>query len=657
LTTSDRLTGSGWLARHVIAIVVFAALALVWSFPLVLHTADALPGADVGDNASFLWNFWWMREAHASGQDFFFTPLLLAPGGVDLTLHTHTALQAWIGATLLGRLPVLQAQNVVILGSLTLNGFCAYLLAFDRVRRWGPALVAGVIFGGAPYISAHLLGHFNLISAWGLPLFTMLWLRATESRRLLPAVAGGLVLGLIAYTDYYYLVYSGAIALCLGVTAWTPIAIRIGASRGKRLRSVLWMLLSLDLALAASIAIAGGVVVDLAHVSISMRRIDNPLTAAWLLLLSIAALTWPPAIERKAGSAPRLLALLKPAAVMAAVAGASMFPLLKRAATLWTNGHYVAPVHQWRSGPAGIDLAALAIPSPMHPLWGNAAATAYRRAGLNSIEALGWLGVVPVVLAAIALWRRGEDPDRRHWMWLGILSFVWALGPWLRVWGFNTGLPLPQGVLSLVPVLSNARMPGRAIVVVMLALAMLSASVLAGLQRRARLRLSVLAIIVVAVDFYPAPFPTVRVAPSSLDFALQQMPPGIVLPIPLGIRDGFGETGHASSQEILAQLTHHHPIVGGFVARVPPALIEDYRRTPTLKTLLELSAAEPDARTEQAAPLTWSDPELDDLGIRYVILDRGTASEPLLAFARAHLPGTPSTTDGKRDLYVLDDRR
>ena len=106
-----------------------------------------------------------MREAPEVGErGFFYTTFLLAPDGVDLTLHTHTAFQAWIGATLLRRLSVIEAQNIVILGSLALNGFCAYLLAFDRLRRWWPSVAAGCIFGAAPYLGAHLLGHFNLIA-------------------------------------------------------------------------------------------------------------------------------------------------------------------------------------------------------------------------------------------------------------------------------------------------------------------------------------------------------------------------------------------------------------------------------------------------------------------------------------------------------------
>ena len=114
-----------------------------------------------------------MREALGSGERFFSTPYLFAPFGTDLTLHTHTALNAFAGATLLERLPPLAAMNVTILASLFLNGFCAYLLAWRITRDAGAAAIAGLVFGGSPYLAAHLNGHFNLTTAWTLPLFAL----------------------------------------------------------------------------------------------------------------------------------------------------------------------------------------------------------------------------------------------------------------------------------------------------------------------------------------------------------------------------------------------------------------------------------------------------------------------------------------------------
>ena len=101
------------MAGHLLAATAFAALAIVWTWPLPAHLTTHVLGAGFSDNANFLWNFWWMREALGSSERFFSTPYLFAPFGTDLTLHTHTALNAFAGATLLERLPPLAAMNVI----------------------------------------------------------------------------------------------------------------------------------------------------------------------------------------------------------------------------------------------------------------------------------------------------------------------------------------------------------------------------------------------------------------------------------------------------------------------------------------------------------------------------------------------------------------
>jgi len=103
-------------------------MALVWSYPLVFHLGTHLPGRWAGDNIDFLWNFWWMRTVLESGHDVFRTPYLFAPSGVDLTLHTHTALPAFVGATILRGVSIVTAQNLTILATLFLNGYCAFVL-------------------------------------------------------------------------------------------------------------------------------------------------------------------------------------------------------------------------------------------------------------------------------------------------------------------------------------------------------------------------------------------------------------------------------------------------------------------------------------------------------------------------------------------------
>src|SRR5262249_37170207 len=146
----------------------------------------------------------------ATGADFFHTSYRFAPIGEDLTLYTHTALPAYVGATILGRLPLVEALNVTVLAALALNGFFAYLLAWRIVHNRGAAIVAGIVFGTSPYLSAHLGGHFDLIGIWTIPLFAIVFLRALDGSLAWAFASGGVLAG-TAYVAYYYTVYEAAL--------------------------------------------------------------------------------------------------------------------------------------------------------------------------------------------------------------------------------------------------------------------------------------------------------------------------------------------------------------------------------------------------------------------------------------------------------------
>src|SRR5215213_2971257 len=119
------------LLSHVPALVFFSALSIVWTWPLVLHFNDHIPGLG-GDNYSFLWNLWWMRKALSAPElEFFHSTYLFSPFGVDLINHPHTALQGLISATALRGMSIVAAENLYIIVSVFLNAACAYALAFD----------------------------------------------------------------------------------------------------------------------------------------------------------------------------------------------------------------------------------------------------------------------------------------------------------------------------------------------------------------------------------------------------------------------------------------------------------------------------------------------------------------------------------------------
>ena len=75
-----------------------------------------------------------------------------------------------------------------------------------------------------------------------------------------------------------------------------------------------------------------------------------------------------------------------------------------------------------------------------------------------------------------------DTEEARRWKVVLVVFAIWALGPFLTVAGFDMGLPLPQALARFVPLVENARMPGRAMVGVYLALGVLMVLRMAGLK-------------------------------------------------------------------------------------------------------------------------------------------------------------------------------
>jgi hypothetical protein len=660
---------------HLMAACAFVGLALLWSFPLVLHLNTHLPGPGIGDNVDFLWNFWWARFARANHLQFFRTSFLFAPAGTSLALHTHTALSALAGATVLRGLPLVAAQNVVILVGLFLNGFCAYLLCWRVTLDRASAVVGGVVFGGAPFIAAHLYGHFNFTMAWPIPLFALAVVETTRRWNWRWAALAGFVLGVTLYVDYYYVVFEAAFALCyLTVALWDFSIEQRGPGRLTRILSpVLGILLLLDIILIVVIVRTGGFETVIAGVRVLARDPFNPLQFGWALLAWWYWLQTRPRLRAHrvqcVGAGPVFSVTLTTIFACAVTAA----PVLWELGLLMRSGQYVSPPYFWKSAPKGIDLATLFMGNPLNGAFGEVIVGLYRRFGIDVVESTGWLGVAPVVLAIWLVRRTTGRPSGmqaeqsghglrssatvRRWIVVGVVFLVWSLGSHLRVFGINTGMPLPQVFFHYLPIVANARMPGRAIVLVYLALAVLGALALAqrGLWRNPRLYFAAATALLIT-DFLPAPFPLVALDRPAIYQTLRgRSEQGALCELPFGIRDGSGERGLFDDRILFYQTIHERPLVGGFLARLPPSLIDVYERDPLLAAFLRLSA--------RSLPLDGGDALPDRLqarnrlrtdGIAFLMLNRQTASARLIDYVEHVLPVQRVADEGDRSLYVVE---
>jgi hypothetical protein len=640
------------VSQHAAALTLFAALALGWTWPLAARIGAAIPG-EPGDNYSFVWNFWWMRRALAiPGVEFFRTTHLFYPFGTTLVDHPHTALPALIAATILSPLSIVTTLNLLLMAFVFANMACMYALAWDATRHARAAVLAALIFGLSPYLAGHLLGHFDLVAAWVLPLFALFLRRALRGRSNIAAACAGIVAAIAAYTTYYYVVYLMFFAgACL--LAWMrPLSIRWRDRSHPAPRWIVALLVGgvgLLAAVAVSIAATGGTTFHLGSLVVSMRTPQNTLSAMWTVSLILAAVWWRPSVAGR-GTCPGARWRGRRALVVAGITGGIFLvcasPLLWRAAQLVERGEYVTQRYVWRNVPLGVDLATPFIGHPRHPLTGSWSRRVYASLGLDDIEAVGWLGIAPVLILAVTRTDRPGRPDARIWRTSAVVFGVLALGPLLTAGGFDTGLRLPAILLRYVPFVENARMPGRAMAGVFLALAM----ILAWRIRSARgipgsPAGQWFAIALVAFEYWDAPIPLTVLDRPQVYQALAAEPDGAVCEVPFGIGDGLSTGVGSQDRRALYDATlHEHPLVGGYVGRMPGDAARRYEKTPVAGDLLRLSSGR-----QAAGPAVVDAAESP---CRYFVVHR-TASEELRGYVEK-LPVEMIAEDAEARLYRLN---
>jgi hypothetical protein len=640
--------------RHAGPLAFFALLALAWTWPLARHFSTAIAG-DPGDNFSLVWNLWWMRHVRSTaGLEFFRTTFLFHPFGASLANHPHTALPGLVAATALSPLPVAAAQNAILLANVFANMATMYALAWTLTHHRRAAILAAVVFGTSPYFSGHLLGHFDLLSGWVMPAFALSLHIAIQRRSKSAAIAAGFVLAAAAYTAYYYIVYLalfGATYVLASAgwirVSWSP---REQAAGLRRTRASLVALALAALGLALWIAVTGGTVLQAGGVLVSLRRPQNPLSAMWLAWIGVAMCTWRLTVrfDRAASGVRRAVVA---AAWIGAVFALACLPLIAEAARLVWQGEYVTPTYFWRSAPRGVDLSAPFIGHPRHPLLRSLTQRAYEAMQIDYIETVGWIGILPGLLL-LRRWRAAAQPEARVWGIVAGVFALWAAGPFLTVGGFDTGLWLPQSLARYLPFVANARVPGRAMIGAYMAIAILMAITVTA--ARGRLRSPVmqwLLVFAVIAEYFDAPIPLTPLDDPAPYRALAAEPPGGVCEVPFGIGDGLGPGAGSQERRVLFYATiHEHPLVGGYIGRMPADAERRYRAMPVTSTLLRLSRrADEHEKGDQAA-----EPPGDAIEgpCRYFVVNRPAASADLDAYVR-NLPVERLAGDATRDIYRL----
>lgn len=570
------------IIRHGAALTLYLGLALLMTWPMALQVAAAVPGNGF-DTWQNMWNMWWLRQALLTGANPYFTPYLYYPHGASLLLHTLNPINFLISLPVHALFGLVVAYNFVVLFSLTMSGYTAYLLARSVLAEQGDgppfegravqtgrpdvgderdsggsqavqgaALAAGAVFATSGYLLAQVLGsHTHMLAAWPLPLAVLALRRAVAApgwRRVVPA---GALIALTVLCDWQYLLFT------LIWAAWYALA-TLAAPR---------------------------LVTPLLQSGDPQRE----RRAGWLGFLAVAA------------AIGLALLLVMPLAI----------PTARFAQQIPTAATEGGPAFRLEHS---ADLADFFIPSQLHPLWGRLAEylQAYK-AETHIQNKTVYLGIVTLILAALGRRTRGWG----FWMLSAALFALLAMGPQLQVMGRLTGIPLPGALIYELPLIGISRYPLRFVVYTMIALAIMAAMgaqrLLVSMRRAGRpawvinLVLAGLTLLI-TLDNLTLPFPMVRVFIPSFYADLGRDPERYAI-----LEAPFYYT--TSPIYMLYQVVHEKYLVGGYTSRtLPYPLIE---QIPTVRMFAYVRPA-PDIIAQ--APTEIAASVFSFFNIRYLML-------------------------------------
>jgi len=225
-------------------LLIYAAVALVMTFPLVMHFHTHRPGGP-GDGSVFMWNYWHFSRGLTTGQPVTETDLICYPQTISLRYHTMQWFNCVLALPLLRLVSLTATCNLLHLLTLIACAMSMYWVACAISRDRAASLVAGLVFGFSPYFASHGMGHPNLLAAQFLPWLLLLLHQALILVRVRYAVAAGVALALAGFCDWYYLV--------IGVVGMLVLMAGVQVGRGRPRWSLVWRqaaLLALALALA-----------------------------------------------------------------------------------------------------------------------------------------------------------------------------------------------------------------------------------------------------------------------------------------------------------------------------------------------------------------------------------------------------------------------
>jgi hypothetical protein len=223
------------LRQHALPLLLFIAVATLFTWPLVLSPASKLGALyGVGDPYLNLWILGWdLRTISTSPWSLLngavFDANIFHPARQTLTYSDHFLLQALcVWPIYAATHNAILCYNAVLFGSLVASALAMYAFVRSVTASSVGAMVAGVVWGFWPFHFVHL-GHLQLQALYFLPLTFFFLHRVMAGARRIDAVGFGLMAGLQAVASVYWGVIGGvAIATSAIVLLITAGGRRVG---------------------------------------------------------------------------------------------------------------------------------------------------------------------------------------------------------------------------------------------------------------------------------------------------------------------------------------------------------------------------------------------------------------------------------------------
>lgn len=514
---------------------IFSVATIIMTWPVISRLGRGIPG--YGDDAyMFVWNLWWFKTAVVNSWNPYFCDLIHYPLGASLVFHTFSPVNCLLALPLLALGGLKTSYSTLFLLTFLLSALATSWL-FRQVIGSGcaGAIVAGFIFGFAPFRAAHGLGHLNLLSTQWIPLYVGFLLKTRNSRQLRDIVLA---------------------ASCLLITSFSCLN---------------YMAL---LFVATLIVVMHGLIID--------PRRGFLAVPALMVMLVIFALGFSPILQ----SAVTELAL-----------HGNYLDARNEDSERWSADllSFLTPSvlnSLFQPSPTELDKGNEDYP----PNWTVYLTKGVRLLGTTQRfrghphEWTVYLGILALLLAGVGLASRWQN--RSLFAASFIIFWVLSLGPTLMIGGRSTGIPMPYRYLQTLPVIGEVRMPARFTVMTMLALAILAGAGLNRLISAWRIwpkrALTTAVLTALSLEFWSVPYPMDELPEPQLYATLAQRS-GTLLDLPLGWRTGLRVDPYERTIFQYYQTLHERPTLGGHVSRFPPRTREYYLHDPGLSALFHLA--------------------------------------------------------------------